>query len=529
MKTLSKVSLTLLLLLLCLSSAVGQIKLGSPFTDHMVLQRGMLVPVWGFAAPGEKVTVTINKLNQTTQTGSDGKWNVNFRNLKTGGPYEMVVSGNNTITLTDVYVGEVWLCSGQSNMDMTVAKEDRYWCGVFNEAQEVASANYPLIRQFYATYSPNLLPQNQVSGEWEVCSPATVGHFRAAAYFFARNLYQKMNVPIGLLVTTFGASTAEAWTSRPALEANPNLKFLLDNFKLKLDKFYTDSARIMASYRDETLKYREAVAKAKAESINGQATQSSAAPRRGPSNPRPWVDQHNPTVLYNGMVAPLIPYAIRGAIWYQGESNGPTAKQYRNIMETMIADWRKAWDQGNFPFIYVQIANHQDLIKEPVKDDPMVYVREGQLQNLSIPNTAMVSAIDNADPNEPGNIHPKNKQEIGLRLSVAARALVYKEKLTYMGPVYNKMNVEGNTIRVKFSSTGQGLVAKGDNVTGFAIAGDDKKFVWANAKIDRTSVIVSSPDVPNPKSVRYGWSKNPPVNLYNKEGFPTSPFRTDNW
>jgi sialate O-acetylesterase len=229
------------------------------------------------------------------------------------------------------------------------------------------------------------------------------------------------------------------------------------------------------------------------------------------------------------MVAPLIPYAIRGAIWYQGESNGTTAKLYRNIMETMIADWRKAWQQGNYPFIYVQIANHQAPVTEPVKDDPMVYVREGQLQNLSIPNTAMVSAIDNADPNDPGNIHPKNKQEIGLRLAKAAEGLVYKENITYMGPIYNKMKVEGNAIRLYFSFTGKGLTAKGDTLRGFAIAGDDKKFVWANASIEGNTIVVSSPEVHNPVAVRYGWSKNPPVNLYNKEGLPASPFRTDNW
>ncbi len=528
MKLQKQISITLLFLVLDLSSAFCQIKMGSPFTSHMVLQQGMSVPVWGTASPGEEIVATINKLKQPTKADTDGKWKVCFVNLKAGGPYELIVKGKNTIILSDVYVGEVWLCSGQSNMDMTVAKEDRYWCGVLNEAQEVASANYPLIRLFYAKFSPNLEPQNQVEGTWEVCSPATVGHFSAAAYFFGRNLYQKMKVPIGLLVTTYGASTAEAWTSRSALQANSNLSFLLDNFKQKLDKFNADSATIMSKYRDALTKWTGDDARAKAEAGDVQANQNRKAPRK-PRDPEPWVDQHNPTVLYNGMVAPLIPYAIRGTIWYQGESNGSTAKLYRNIMETMIADWRKAWKQGNYSFIYVQIANHQAPVTEPVKDDPMVYVREGQLQNLSIPNTAMVSAIDNADPNDPGNIHPKNKQEIGLRLAKAAEGLVYKEKITYMGPIYNKMKIEGNTIRLYFSFTGEGLAVKGDTLKGFAIAGEDKKFVWANARIEGKTIVVSSPEVHNPVAVRYGWSKNPPVNLYNKESLPASPFRTDNW
>jgi sialate O-acetylesterase len=508
-------------------SLMANVKLGSPFSNHMVLQQGMSVPVWGTAAPGEKITATLNKLVQSTKAGADGRWELHFANLKAGGPFELVVKGKNTITLTDVYVGEVWLCSGQSNMDMTVAKEDRYWCGVINEAQEVASANYPLIRQFYAKFSPSLDLQNEVEGEWEVCSPATVGHFRAAAYFFARNLYKKMNAPIGILVTTYGASTAEAWISRPALQANANLTFLLDNFKEKNDKFYVDSANLMLKYRQALAKWTDDDAKAKAAAGDVQAGQNKG-PRR-PNNPKPWMDQHSPTVLFNGMVQPLIPYAIRGAIWYQGESNGPTAKIYSTIMETMVADWRTRWHQGDFPFIYVQIANHQTPITEPVKDDPMVYVREGQLKNLSIPNTAMVSAIDNADPYDPGNIHPKNKQEIGWRLALAAEGLVYKEKITYMGPIYDKMKVEGNTIRIYFTYTGAGLKTKNEKLTGFAIAGEDKKFVWAEAKIDGNTIIVSSPEIANPFAVRYAWSKNPPVSLYNNENLPASPFRTDSW
>jgi sialate O-acetylesterase len=519
---------SVLIMLFCSCIITAQIKLSSPFGEHMVLQQGMTVPVWGTASPGEKVSVTIDHMSQTTKALSDGKWKVSFLNLKAGGPYEMKIKGKNTITFTDVYVGEVWLCSGQSNMDMTVAKENRYWCGVFNEAEEVASANYPLIREFYTKFSPSLEPKTEVEGKWEVCSPATVGHFQAAPYFFGRNLFQKMNVPIGLLVTTFGASTAEAWTSSEALTKNPDITFLLDNFKQKVDKFNGDSANTMNKYRKAVADWKGDTAKARAENGDVQANQNRKIPRR-PGNPAPWLDQHSPTVLYNGMVAPLASFAIRGAIWYQGESNGPTAKQYRILMETLIADWRKKWEQGDFPFIYVQLANHQDLITEPVKDDPMVFVREGQLQNLSISNTAMVVAIDNADPKDPGNIHPKNKQAIGLRLAMAARGLVYKENITYMGPIYDKMVVEDSSIRIYFKSIGEGLEIKGDKLTGFAIAGEDKKFVWGNAKIDGNTIIISSPEVSKPLAVRYCWAKNPSASLYNKANLPASPFRTDNW
>lgn len=227
------------------------------------------------------------------------------------------------------------------------------------------------------------------------------------------------------------------------------------------------------------------------------------------------------------MVAPLVPYGIRGALWYQGESNGPTAKIYKDIMEILVADWRKQWGLGNFPFIYVQLANHQKLVTDPVKDDAMVTVRDAQLQNLSIPNTAMVVAIDNADPDDPNNIHPKNKQDIGKRLALAALGMVYGEKIIYSGPLFEKMTIEGNKVRLHFKNAGDGLVAKGDTLYGFAIAGADKNFKWADAKIDGKTVVISGGDISKPIAVRYAWAKNPQANLCNKAGLPASPFKTD--
>jgi sialate O-acetylesterase len=227
------------------------------------------------------------------------------------------------------------------------------------------------------------------------------------------------------------------------------------------------------------------------------------------------------------MVAALVPYAVRGALWYQGESNGPTANIYSDIMNTLIFEWRKQWNEGNFPFIYVQLANHEKLITDPIKNDPMVTVRDQQLQNLSIPNTAMVVAIDNADPSDYGNIHPKNKQEIGRRLAIAELGLVYGEKIIYSGPIYDKMVIEGNKARLYFKNTGSGLMVKGDTLKGFAVAGADKKFVQADAVIDGNTIVVTAAGLIDPAIVRYGWAKNPPVNLYNKEGLPASPFKTD--
>jgi sialate O-acetylesterase len=518
--------------LLCLILAIipvftfARVELNSLFTDNMVLQQEQELAFWGTASPDEIVSVSILGKELTKTTDESGNWKIMFPPLKASfDPIEITIQGENTILIKNVLVGEVWLCSGQSNMDMTVAKEDRYWCGVNNEAEEVAAANYPTIRAFDADFTPSMKIETNVKGKWEVCSPQTVGHFSAAAYFFAREISTRYNIPVGLVTTAFGASTAEAWTSKSSLEKHPNLTFLLDNYTKKLDAFYADSAVTMSKYRSEFSKWEGDVAALKAAS--GDVNTADLKIPRAPKNPDPRVDQHNPYLLYNGMVAPLIPYTIKGALWYQGESNYPSADYYSEIMETLIAEWREEWGQGDFPFIYVQLANYQDLISEPVKDDPMVTVRNEQLQNLTIPNTAMVVAIDNADPSDFGNIHPKNKQEIGMRLATAARAIVYNEKIEYMGPVYKSMKVDGDKVKIAFDHVGSGLEVKGDTLKGFAIAGEDKNWVHGVAKIDGNSVVVSAPEVQKPVAIRYGWAKNPPCNLYNKVGLPASPFRTD--
>ncbi|TKB96230.1 sialate O-acetylesterase [Pedobacter cryophilus] len=502
------------------SCAYADVKLASPFSDHMVLQREIVVPVWGTADAGEKVTVKLGAQTKTTITKANGKWMVKLNKLKAGGPFVMTVTGKNKLSIDDVYAGEVWVCSGQSNMDFTVAQEDRYWCGVYNEKEEVAQANYPLIRVFDTDFAPNNQAQDFVKGNWEVVSPQSIGHLSAVAYFFAREIQKKIKVPIGLITTAYGASTAEAWIRKESLEKNAIFKGLLNSFDDKLIKFKADTGA-KTTYNTALEKWKIAAAKAKADGKD--------APR-GPKNPDPVMDQHNPYVLWNGMVKPLVPYAIRGALWYQGESNSPTASIYKNLMETLIKDWRTQWGQGDFPFYYVQLANiGKEIEFVPAKGGTEAIKREAQLQNLLLPHTAMAVAIDNANPENMGDVHPKNKQDIGYRLALPALNNIYKVKTPYSGPIYQKMQVFGNTIKIYFKHVEGGLIIKGDELKGFAIAGEDKKFVWAKATIVGNEILITSPEVLNPKAIRYGWGANPIISLYNSANLPASPFRTDNW
>ncbi|CAN5689433.1 sialate O-acetylesterase [soil metagenome] len=513
-----RVTLVIIILIPFVSSVSADVKFASPFTNHMVLQRDMKVPVWGTANPGEKIQLVFGKQNKSGIADANGKWMIYLDKLKAGGPFILTAKGNNTITLTDIYAGEVWLCSGQSNMDMTVAREDRYWCGVYNEAAELASANYPLIRVFDVDFTPSDAILPNVKGVWEITSPKTVGHFSAAAYFFARELYNTLHVPIGLVTTAYGASTAEAWISKKTLEADTAFSKLLQQYDKKKASYDT-AITAKNKYAIDLQQWTDAAAVAK---------EAGKDPPRSPKNPDPSADQHNPYVLYNGMVNALIPYAIRGAIWYQGESNIATKEIYAHIMESLVNNWRKDWCQGDFPFIYVQLANYgKKWDSLPAAGGGTNSIREQQLKNLSIPNSAMVVAIDNAD--DPANIHPKNKQEIGRRLALAAEANVYGKKNTYSGPIYKSMKIEGNKIRLYFYHVAEGLLAKDGPLKSFAIAGNDNKFVFADAVIDGETILVSAAGISDPKAVRYAWGDNPRVNFYNKDNLPASPFRTDDW
>lgn len=533
--------------LFSIASLYGEVVPGSPFGSHMVLQQKQPIPVWGMASPGEKVTITLNKISLSVVAEPTGKWMLRLPAMSAAGPLSMTIQGSNTLTFEDVYIGEVWLCSGQSNMDMTVAKEDRYWCGVFNEEAVVAAANYPKIRMFDVDFDTKDEPQEYCKGKWEVVSPQSIGHLSAVAYFFALEIYKKQNVAIGLLTTAFGASTAEAWTRKEALTGNDRLKYLVDRYEEMARKW--DSGEVQkeldAATEQWTVDSKKITAdidflKSISECITcpeeaKKTAQARLLELRVPPRPRaprnPHTDQHSPYVLWNAMVKPLIPYGIRGAIWYQGESNGPSSKVYREMMEVMVRDWRIEWGQGDFPFFYVQLANIGNKQTDPQQGESGPYelfVREAQLQNLTIPNSAMAVAIENADPDNQGNVHPKDKPKIGYRLGLAARATVYGEKsLVYMGPTFSHMEIKGSEVRLFFNNTGKGLKAEKGILEGFALAGKDKLFVWGNARIEGNSVVVSHPDIPRPVAVRYAWGRNPIISLTNKEGLPASPFRTD--
>jgi sialate O-acetylesterase len=484
----------------------AEVKLPSLFSDGLVLQQGMQVNIWGTADPGERVKVTFRNQHATAIAAGEGQWKVTLAPLSPGGPFTMTIAGKNTITLHDVLVGEVWVCSGQSNMQMAVSS-------VMNAQDEIARADYPLVHLFSVERTVANKPQSDVKGYWVATRPQSVGDFSAVGYFFGRELFKVLNVPVGLIHSSWGGTPAEAWTSRATLEADPDYQSILDaGAKLisPYPKIFEDFNRQLADWRQES-------DRAEAE---GAAV---SAPPSVPEDPRrhPW----RPSGLYNAMIMPLTPYAIRGAIWYQGESNAPRAIQYRKLFPAMIRDWRQAWGEGDFPFLFVQLANWG--IYSPGTNWPEL--REAQLKTLALPKTGMAVTIDIGDGSD---IHPKNKQEVGHRLALAAENIAYGRDVISSGPIYESMAVEGEKIRLRFQYVYGGLVAKGSaasTLSGFEVAGEDQKFVGAEAKIDGDTVVVRNAGVPLPVAVRYAWGMNPSCNLYNRAGLPASPFRTDNW
>jgi sialate O-acetylesterase len=431
------------------------------FTDGMVLQQAKKAPVWGTARPGEAITVKFAGQEVKTTAGQDGRWMVALEPLKASSePSILTITGDYAITIQDVLVGEVWLASGQSNMQWPVKASA-------DPDTTIAAANDPLLRFYTVPRRGADEPESEPQARWEHCTPRTVPEFSAVAYAFARDLRTALKVPVGIVNTNYGGTPAEAWTSRPVLDADPELKPLLD--------------------------------------IKGKGAQ-------------------NPTVLYNAMIAPLVPYAIQGAIWYQGESNAGNAKLYQKLFPAMIKNWRDAFGQGDFPFLFVQLAPFMARVDEPVQSG-WAELREAQLLTLTAsPNTGMAVITDLGDEKD---IHPKQKQPVGARLARAARKLAYGEDIVYSGPIFREMKVEGNKAVLHFDHTGTGLVAKDGPLSGFAVAGPDGRFVKAQAEIQGDTVAVSAPGVDEPKAVRYGWANFPVVNLTNKEGLPASPFRTD--
>lgn len=427
--------------------AFADVRLPAIFSDHMVLQQGTTAPVWGWADPGEAISVSLAGQTKTARADATGKWSVQLKGLRTGGPHILTVKGKNEISIADVLVGEVWLGSGQSNMAQP-AQEARDF------ATTKAESDQPQIRMFKVESGGATNALDDCKGTWKICSPETIGRFSAVLYFFGRELHQSLQVPLGLINSSVGASAIESWTPPAAQQAQPG---------------------------------------------DGKGD------------------------LFNGKIAPLIPYAIAGAIWYQGEANARTvepARYYHQQFPLLINEWRARWGY-TFPFAWVQLPNYKE------RAEGWCLVREGQLKTLSLPQTGMAITVDIG---QSGNIHPKNKQETARRLSLWALGTVYGKKVASIsGPLPTTQKFRTAEVVLSFSHTDGGLVAKDGDLRGFVIAGSDRQWLPAQAKIKGNKVLVSHPAVKNPVAVRYAWQDDPDCNLYNGAGLPASPFRTDDW
>jgi sialate O-acetylesterase len=437
--------------LVCAGHALANVSVSNAFSNHMVLQRGMAAPIWGKADAGEQVAVTFRGQSKTAATGSDGKWTVAIDPLAAGGPFDLVIKGKNTVTVTDVMVGEVWQCAGQSNMDTRMS----YYA---NYADSVRAANLPNLR-YYTLRQPG-----QVT-KWQVVTPGTVGDLSALGFFFGKEIQKSQNVPVGLVVTAVGGTFISQWLDPASLAA-------------------------------------DAVLKSNGDTANGN--------------------------MYDQWVAPVVGFGLRGTVWIQGEQDRTSALAplYRDRFQALIKGWRKAWGQGDFPFYFLQLANYSTVQTDANENSTSSVIREAQRLALNLPQTAMAVAIDIGDVTE---LHFPDKRDAGMRLALPAKALLYGQTdLVYSGPMYATKSIEGAKIHLRFGQLGGGLVAKGGgSLKGFAIAGSDGKFVWAEAAIHGDTITVSSAQVTQPTQVRYDWGGNPTGNLYNAEGLPASPFQTE--
>jgi sialate O-acetylesterase len=535
------------------------------FGDHMVLQQSVKLPVWGKADAGEKVTVTIGNRTGSATADTSGKWRVDLEPLADSRePLTMTVAGKNTLTFSDVLVGDVWVCSGQSNMEFGMSTESHV-------AEEAPKAANPLIRLFIVGRNWSFTPLEDVNkgaadqpllGHWQLCTPESLtkmggwGGFSAVAYYFGKEIQAATKKPVGLIQTAFGGKPIQAFISLEALKAEP----VLQSYAVEHEKALAESpalkaaaeagkadyeARLKAWNEKNGAAYKQTMddwtkAEAAAKAAHTQAPRKPQPPEGMPTpfpngNPTPDMATH----LFNGMIHPVIPYGMKGVIWYQGEQNGSKPWDYDKLMAALIGDWRARWGVGDFPFLFVQLAAFQTPAKQPVEKEGWAVLRDMQRRSLKIPNTAMAVAIDIGEQND---IHPRDKRDVGIRLALAARRIAYGEQVEHSGPLYEGMKVEGDKIRINFQYA-KGLkidahpqiypdvppAAAPSELTAFAIAGADQKWVAAKAVIDGESVVVSSDQVKAPVAVRYGWAKNPACHLYNEAGLPASPFRTDDW
>jgi sialate O-acetylesterase len=476
------VMLALAIALIALPRTHAEVKLPAIFSDHAVLQRDMPVPLWGWAEPGESVTVAIAGQSHKATADDKGKWRVTLTPLSVGAPLTLVVEGKNRLERNDLLVGEVWLCSGQSNMEWPVSLST-------NADLEIPKATHPQIRLVRVKGPGSQTPVEDFEGAWQVCSPESVAGFSAVGYFFGRELLQQLNVPIGLIDDSWGGSSCEAWIRRDRLEGNPLYAAQLANWD-----------KMAAEYEKD----------------------------KDPNKANQLVGNHRPANLYNARIMPVLGYALRGAIWYQGESNAGRAYQYREMFPLMIKSWREDWKQGDFPFYWVQLADFMDEKPEP-GDSAWAELREAQTMTLDkLPNTGQAVIIDIG---EGSDIHPRNKLEVGKRLARWALAKDYGQKIICQSPRYESMEAKDGTITLKIKDTNGGLRnIDAKEVQGFAIAGEDRKWVPAEAKIvGPDTITVSSTSVAAPVAVRYAWADNPVCNVYNQVGLPLTPFRTDDW
>ncbi|NQX02685.1 sialate O-acetylesterase [bacterium] len=489
---------TLTITALATASLFADVTPNPLFSDGAVLQRDHPVPVWGTARDGEKVTVEFENQKLGT-TAADGKWNVTLKPLKAGGPFTMTLSGDNVVTVKDLLVGDVWLCSGQSNMHFRMS-------GVENSTQEIAAADDPALRFFNVPQQMAQSPITSLQGTWQPVSPQTAGECSAVAYYFGRELQRKLGVPVGLLISSVGGTRIESWMRAETLAATGQSADLIKKWSdISPGEFKRISADYVSFQFQRDRVYPKAVQEAK--------TRGAPVP---PAPVAPKIRTHDcPSALHNGMIAPLQPFAIRGAIWYQGESNSGQPGPYQKLLPAMIGDWRQVWGK-DLPFLFVQLAAYRNT-----------HPAFREAQHLIWQNTPRTAMVVTTDVGNAANIHPTRKRPVGERLALAARALSHGENIVSSGPIFKDLQIAGNRATLSFTHEGRGLIAKGGELQGFTLAGADGKFLPASAEIQGNTVIVTSDQVTRPAAVRYNWAMMTEGNLFNREDLPAAPFRTD--
>ncbi len=502
----------IIFLVICSSSLQADVRLPSIFWDNMVLQRNKPVNIWGWADPGEQVSVVLDSVTATTAADSAGKWTLTLDPMSAGGPYTLQVTGNDTITLNNVLLGDVWLASGQSNMEMAMQQgSPMEWnTGVNNWEQEMAEADYSRIRLFRIPRKTSGRPMDDVEASWQICSPSTVGDFSAVAYFFGEELHQKLEVPIGLIQSAWGGTRIEPWTPTVGFEGIESLERIAEDIQAANVEYQS----AVENRIDLISQWVEASRNALRE--NHQVPLSPEVPEH------PLNDPGQPTALYNGMVHGIVPFTLRGVIWYQGESNRKDGLMYLDKMHALINGWRDVWDLESLPFYYVQIAPYRYNDADPAH---LALLREAQRLALSIPNTGMAVTMDIGDLDD---IHPKNKQDVAHRLALWAFANTYGyDNMVYSGPLFQGTDRKGRNIIVNFDHVAEGLsTSDGNPPSWFEIAAEDKKFIPARTEIDGSTVRVWNQNIYRPVYVRYGWHMEAQPNLINSRGLPASPFNS---